>query len=79
MDCTDIVIAVARGNQYRVIDFYTRDRSTPRKDEFYGGQDSITAAIAKEENGVTLVKWRKPLMAGIVLYFVSELVNSSTN
>ena len=74
MDCTDIVIAVARGNQYRVIDFYTRDRSTPRKDEFYGGRDSITAAIAREENGVTLVKWRKPLMAGTVPYFVSELV-----
>ena len=65
MDCTDIVIGVARGNQYRVIDFYTRDRSTPRKDEFYNGRDSITGAIAKEENGITLVKWRKPLIAGI--------------
>ena len=64
MDCTDIVIAVARGNQYRVIDFYTRDRSTPREDSFYGGEESITGAIAKEEGGMTYVIWRKPLNAG---------------
>ena len=64
MDCTDIIIGVARGDQYRVIDYYTRDRATPRMDEFYGGQDGITAAIAKEENGVTYVKWRKPLQSG---------------
>ena len=63
MDCTDIVIGVARGNQFRVIDYYTRDRSTPRKDDFYGGVDSITGAVAKEENGFTYVKWRKPLSA----------------
>ena len=65
MDCTDIVISVARGNQFRVFDYYTRDRSTPRKDEFYSGQDSITGAVAKEEGGITYIKWRKPLHAGI--------------
>ena len=64
MDCTDIVIGVARGTQFRVFDFYTRDRSTPRKDEFYGGQDSITGAVAMEERGITYVKWRKPLRTG---------------
>ena len=66
MDCTDIVIGVARGNQYRVFDFYTRDRSTPRRDDFYGGVDSISGAIAKEEGGFTYVKWRKSLIAGIM-------------
>ena len=64
MDCTDIVIGVARGNQYRVIDYYTRDRATPRKDKFYGGQDGITGAVAKEVDGVTYVKWRKSLQSG---------------
>lgn len=61
MDCTDIVIGVARGNQYRVFDYYTRDRATPRMDSFYGGEDSLTGAIAKEMDGMTIVKWRKTL------------------
>ncbi|KAL9699010.1 hypothetical protein quinque_002451 [Culex quinquefasciatus] len=30
MDCTDIVIGTAREETYRVCDYYTRDRSTPR-------------------------------------------------
>ena len=64
MDCTDIVIGVARGNQYRVIDYFTRDRATPRMDSFYGGEDSITAAVAKEENNLTTVIWRKSLQSG---------------
>ena len=64
MDCTDIVIGVARGNQYRVIDYFTRDRATPRMDSFYGGEDSLTAAIAKEENNITTVIWRKSLQSG---------------
>ena len=64
MDCTDIVIGTARGQQFRVFDYYTRDRSTPRRDSFYGGRDDITAAVGKEEDGVTYIKWRKPLMSG---------------
>ena len=76
MDCTDIVIGVARGSQFRVIDYYTRDRATPRKDDFYGGVDSITGAVAKEENGITYVKWRKPLSTGkgIVLCVMSYTI-----
>ena len=35
-------------------------RSTPRRDEVYGGQDDLTAAIGWEENGVTTVMFRKP-------------------
>ena len=64
MDCTDIVIGTARGQQFRVFDYYTRDRSTPRRDSFYGGRDDITAAVGKEEDGFTYIKWRKPLMSG---------------
>ena len=64
MDCTDIVIGMARGQQSRVYDYYTRDRATPRMDSFYGGEDSLTAAVAKEEDGVTSIKWRKRLQTG---------------
>ena len=68
MDCTDIVIGTARGNQYRIFDYYTRDRSTPRMDEFYGGSQSLTAAVGKEENGITTIIFRKPLSAGELSY-----------
>lgn len=64
MDCTDIVIGVARGQRFRVFDYYTRDRSTPRRDDFYGGSDSITAAVGMEVDGFTTIKWRKRLQAG---------------
>ena len=63
MDCTDVVIGVARGQQFRVFDYYTRDRSTPRRDSFYGGIDSITAAVGAEIDGFTTIKWRKRLQA----------------
>ena len=63
MDCTDIVIGAARGNQYRVFDYYTRDRSTPRMDEFYGGTQGITAAIGEERNGITTIIFRKKLVS----------------
>ena len=39
-------------------DYYTRDRSTPRRDEFYGGNDDLTAAVGWEENGVTTIMFR---------------------
>ena len=37
MDCTDMVIGMARHNYSKVYDAYTRDRSTPQPDHFYGG------------------------------------------
>ncbi|KAM3958019.1 LOW QUALITY PROTEIN: DOMON-like domain-containing protein nahoda [Aphomia sociella] len=63
MDCTDIVIGTARGNYHRVLDYYTRDRSTPRVDTFWGGHDDITAASGFEENGVTTILFRKKIKA----------------
>ncbi|XP_073961160.1 uncharacterized protein isoform X2 [Choristoneura fumiferana] len=63
MDCTDIVIGTARGNYHRVLDYYTRDRSTPRVDTFWGGHDDITAASGFEENGVTTIMFRRKLQA----------------
>ena len=64
MDCADIVIGQARGNRFRVFDYYSRDRATPRRDYFYGGDDDITAAVGKEVNGVTSIIFRRPLSTG---------------
>ena len=61
MDCTDLVIGAARGAFGRVGDFYTRDRSTPREDEFWGGSGSLTAALAYEEDGITTVAFRRKI------------------
>lgn len=61
MDCTDIVIGMARGTNSRIGDFYTRDRSTPRPDHFWGGKNDLTAAIGFEKDGVTTILFRKKL------------------
>ena len=63
MDCTDIVIGVAAGEVGRVVDSYTRDRSTPLPDLRYGGQSDLTAALAYEEGNRTVMVFRKPLAA----------------
>ena len=60
MDCTDIVIGTARGNRFRVFDYYTRDRSTPQMDGFYSGTQDIKGAVGRETNGITEIKfWKK--------------------
>ena len=61
MDCSDIVIGTARGSLSRVMDYYTRDRSTPREDEVYGGWQSLTAAAGKEVDGITTILFRRKL------------------
>lgn len=61
MDCTDIVIGAARNQTSRVFDYYTRDRSTPRQDEFWGGANDLTASAGFEENGVTTIIFRRKL------------------
>ena len=58
MDCVDMVIGTARGGTSRIFDYYTRDRSTPRPDEFWGGQDDLTAAVGWERDGETTVLFR---------------------
>ena len=62
MDCTDIVIGVARGDYGRVLDYYTRDRSTPKVDSFFGGKDDLTAALAVEKDDLTTIIFRKKLL-----------------
>uniref|UniRef100_A0A182VH71 DOMON domain-containing protein n=1 Tax=Anopheles merus TaxID=30066 RepID=A0A182VH71_ANOME len=63
MDCTDIVIGTARGDNHRVWDYYTRDRSTPRMDSFWGGKSDLTATGGFERDGVTTIVYRRPLAA----------------
>lgn len=63
MDCTDIVIGTARGELSRVWDYYTRDRSTPRMDNFWGGKSELSATGGFEKDGVTTIIFRKKLEA----------------
>lgn len=63
MDCTDIIIGSARNTSHRIADYYTRDRSTPRMDNFWGGKNDITAAMGFEKDGVTTILFRKKLDA----------------
>ena len=63
MDCTDIVIGVAKGDLGRVVDSYTRDRSTPLPDELYGGENDLQAALAYQDTEGTVMVFRKPLTA----------------
>lgn len=63
MDCTDIVIGTARDQFSRVGDYYTRDRSTPRLDTFWGGNSDLTASGGFEKDGVTTILFRKKLSA----------------
>ncbi|XP_073993780.1 DOMON-like domain-containing protein nahoda isoform X1 [Rhodnius prolixus] len=61
MDCTDMVIGMARGTSFRIWDFYARDRSTPRLDTFWGGKNDLTAALGFEKDGMTTILFRKKL------------------
>ena len=63
MDCTDIIIGSARNTTSRIWDYYTRDRSTPRTDEFYGGHFDLTGATGFEVDGVTTIIFRRKLIA----------------
>ncbi|GAB6031628.1 hypothetical protein CHUAL_009388 [Chamberlinius hualienensis] len=63
MDCTDVIIGTAYGNYSRIFDYYTRDRSTPRVDKFWGGSDSLTAATGFERGGYTTIIFRRKLEA----------------
>ena len=57
--CLPVVMSI---NQRYIFILYCKhpDRSTPRRDKVYGGQDDLTAAIGWEQDGVTTVMFRKP-------------------
>jgi len=64
MDCMDIVVGTARGNLGRVADYYTRDRSTPRLDEVWGGEDDLVSWGAWEEEGQTVMRFVRRMTGG---------------
>ena len=61
MDCMDVIVGAVHSDSssYRVGDYYTRDRSTPQPDSFYGGASDLTAAFGWYENGATHIMFRK--------------------
>ena len=61
MDCIDMVIGTARGSRSRVFDYYTRDRSTPRKVRVKKILRSMRQRKVKLQSKLC------PLLAGLVL------------
>lgn len=70
MDCTDIIIGMAKGTYSRVLDYYTRDRSTPRLDTFWGGRNDITTAMGFEKDGKTTILFRKKLLGNQIVFIL---------
>ena len=65
MDCMDIVVGtVHRDGRSRVGDYYTRDRSTPQPDSFYGGEDDLSGAEGWVSDGNTHIMFRKKARDG---------------
>ncbi len=60
---------MARGSLGRVLDAYTRDRSTPHPDPFFGGEEDLTAALAYEEDGETVVAFRRKVRGEFPSFF----------
>ena len=60
MDCTDMVIVKVKGDQSRILDHYTRDRSTPQEDEWYGGSQDLIGASGKVLGNVMVASFIKP-------------------
>lgn len=75
MDCTDLVIGSAIGMRSRIGDYYTRDRSTPQRDDFYGGTESLTGAVGSEMSGVTRILFRKKITGKFSLLIASTCKN----
>jgi len=65
MDCTDMVIGKARGALGRVADYYTRDRSTPRQDEDFGGESDLLKSHAWESEGKTNMRILRRAVGGV--------------
>lgn len=61
MDCTDMVVGLARGARGALADFYTRDRSTPRQDSFWGGKDDLTSGSVWEDSTKTIMRFKKKI------------------
>ena len=45
---------------------YSRDLGAPQEDYNWGGEFSLTAALGKEEDGVTTILFRKKLQSKLI-------------
>lgn len=61
-DCLDMVIGVMINGMSQIRDYYSFPQMKPQPDEFFGGQDSLTSAVAYQQDGITTLIFRKPLM-----------------
>lgn len=67
MDCVDVVMAsVIDTNFLHISDMYTRDRSTPLDDNYFDGEQSLTAAYGQQtQNGRSIVMFRRNIRGKI--------------
>ncbi|KAM3718652.1 MOXD1 [Dirofilaria immitis] len=64
MDCVDMVVGLVNDdNTSYVRDYYSISQIAPQTDEFFGEYDSLTSAIAYQQNGITTIIFRKFLEA----------------
>jgi len=70
MDCVDVVVGAAQGSRSRILDYYTRDWSTPRTDSCYDGMDSLTRAVGMERDGMAYMKFRRRIDDGKIMEFM---------
>jgi len=68
-----MVIMAARGQRSRIYDAFSRDRSTPKADTYYGAENSLTAAIGEEVNGETTIIFRKKLEGKYLIIILQNL------
>ena len=66
MDCTDIVIGSERNGFTRIGDYYTRDRSTPVHDEYFGGSSDLTAGAVFQDGDETVMVFRKKMLCELI-------------
>jgi len=64
MSGADMVIGTVVGSNITVVDYWSVGEQPPTTDTQRGGTDNILARNGQEVNGVTTIKWKKPLSTG---------------
>lgn len=72
MDCVDVIMASVRNDRLFISDFYSRDRSTPLEDYWYDGEMSLSAAYGTQQDGRSIVMFRRELRGTLNLYDVAN-------
>ena len=68
MDCTDLVMAFVReGSWLHVADMYSRDTSSPLRDSWLDGEESLSAAYGYQDGERTVVMFRRRVPGELVI------------